>query len=137
MSKESKMVAGILATSMPQEHEVNFTTPDQAAYLLEIGLPIDSADAYYYNFAAAMWNDRRKHLYLGVFAPSQMSEPFDNRGCRGNVPCWSVGQLIRIYKALCSKAAIKFALNFLNGDAEVECMIRLIEDRINELKYKE
>ena len=134
MSKESKMVAGILATSMPQEHEVNFTTPDQAEYLLEIGVPIDSADAYYYNFAAAMWNDRRKHLHPGVFAPSQMKEPFSQRGCKDNVPCWSVGQLIKIHNALCSGTGMKYTLNLFNGDDLIVAIVREIENRINDLR---
>lgn len=62
----------------------NFTTPEQSKRLLELGLPADSADCYYRDFASS-----RVRLIPNV---REMDDKF---GIDTNflIPCWSVGRL--------------------------------------------
>ena len=66
----------------------NFTTPEQSKRLLELGVPVDSADCYYkmnlYSFKTEMCftkEDSLLHHYT---------------------PCWSVGRLIEIHLKCCT-----------------------------------
>lgn len=61
----------------------NFTTPEQSKRLLELGVPADNADMFYYT-AVAEYPRIRAHAYGHI--PNEHS-----------IPCWSVGQLIKIY----------------------------------------
>lgn len=76
---------------------INFTTPEQSKRLLELGLPSESADCYYYDWATnpddemygaciqwidtTLGDDYQKFHVLEIAA----------------LPCWSVGRLIEIY----------------------------------------
>lgn len=73
----------------------NFTTPEQSKRLLELGVPADSADCYYYeplgkhNFVYVLQNgstlketERRQRIIVHP----------DTKLCA----CWSVGRLIEI-----------------------------------------
>lgn len=65
----------------------NFTTPEQSKRLLELGVPADSADCYYRDFASS-----RVRLIPNI---REMDDKF---GIDTNflIPCWSVGRLIEI-----------------------------------------
>lgn len=65
----------------------NFTNPEQSKRLLELGLPADSADCYYRDFASSK-----------VRLIPNVREMDDKLGIDTNflIPCWSVGRLIEI-----------------------------------------
>ena len=64
--------------------EPNYTTPEQSKFLMDLGLPSDSADLYY-------GLDKKVHFINGGHIPRSL---LWESSC---VPCWSVGQLIKIY----------------------------------------
>lgn len=65
--------------------EPNYTTPEQAQKLLNLGVPIGSADMYY------------KHIALKpyIFSDNCLFSIYSK--VEDITPCWSVGQLIKIY----------------------------------------
>lgn len=63
--------------------EPNYTTPEQSKRLTDLGLPSDSADLYY-------GKDKKVHFIDGSIPRSLLWRT----SC---IPCWSVGQLIKIY----------------------------------------
>lgn len=65
--------------------EPNYTTSDQAEFLLDIGTPVDSADMYFDEFYDVHFISTPRHIG-GFFNEHQSYKP-----------CWSVGQLIKIY----------------------------------------
>ena len=67
----------------------NFTTPEQSKRLLELGVPVDSADQVYYE--DIMWG---AHEFLSPEHPySEVVKEHENI----SLPCWSVGRLMEIY----------------------------------------
>lgn len=86
----------------------NFTTQELSKRLLELGLPANSADCYYYYFTAAHPDYRIRQneweLVPEFFTTNQ------------NFPCWSVGRLIEIY-GRCDKH------EFNQGDLTVNARI--------------
>ena len=62
----------------------NFTTPKQSKMLLELGVPIYSADLYYNKFGALEAIPEYRNF-------SEFCDSTD-------IPCWSVGRLIEICK---------------------------------------
>lgn len=65
--------------------EPNYTTQEQVQKLLDLGVPVDSADMYYKHTAL------RPYIFNDNCLFSAYSKVEDI------VPCWSVGQLIKIY----------------------------------------
>lgn len=63
----------------------NFTTPEQSKRLLELGVPVDSADCYYDSWGQIQWR-QLKDLDHDFFQKYNYY-----------TPCWSVGRLIEIY----------------------------------------
>ena len=77
----------------------NFTTPEQSKKLLELGVPIDSADMFWtasdekYPSSELVWNlyiRNSDSLDKNFFKIYNMNE-FQV------IPCWSVGRLMEIY----------------------------------------
>ena len=73
----------------------NFTTPEQSKRLLELGVPVDSADCYYYEPLG-----ERNFVYV-----LQNGSPLKETERRQRIivhpdtklyPCWSVGRLIEM-----------------------------------------
>lgn len=80
----------------------HYTTPEQSKRLLELGVPVDSADCYY-------------SYYIKTYAHSEYTEILWHRprfitrdnnpdwnarlidGTQTYLPCWSVGRLMEIY----------------------------------------
>ena len=67
-----------------KELQTNFTTQEQSKRLLEIGVPADSADCYYYA-VGEKWGWEKPAL-------RDESKPL-GYNC---TPCWSVGRMIEI-----------------------------------------
>ena len=69
----------------------NFTTPEQSKWLLELGVPSDSADCYLEDCT-----------YRVKVIPTEKGDTYSTLKRRmGNemyVPCWSVGRLMEICK---------------------------------------
>ena len=73
----------------------NFTTPEQSKRLLDIGLPVKSADCYYCIINAT--------IQQGIEVICDSDTFFDiNTYLKDFFPCWSVGRLMEIM-ALCYK----------------------------------
>ena len=80
----------------------NFTTPEQSKRLMELGVPVDSADCYYYD-----WNIIDEEDCGGycpqIFDWYEISiKKFEERKCVKMYPCWSVGRLIKIHETCTS-----------------------------------
>lgn len=65
--------------------EPNYTTPEQSQKLLDLGVSVDSADMYYKHTALKPYIFNDNCLF-------SMYSKVENI-----TPCWSVGQLIKIY----------------------------------------
>ena len=63
--------------------ENNFTTARYSSYLIDLGLPVDTADCYYNK--------------LGALSVIPEYSNFSNFCDKTDIPCWSVGRLIEIY----------------------------------------
>lgn len=68
----------------------NFTTPEQSKRLLELGVPVDSADMYYKHTMLA------PYIFIDGVLFSEYTKVEDIE------PCWSVGRLIEILR-ICQK----------------------------------
>ena len=70
----------------------NFTTPEQSKRLLELGVPVDSADCYTTteNGRAVVLN-----ILFSEFNKNIVAGGFNNP--ESYLPCWSVGRLLEIY----------------------------------------
>lgn len=76
----------------------NFTTPEQSKRLLELGVPVDSADCVY--DCALIGGE--KYYSLGILEDELFSayKRIWEDSCTDIIPCWSVGRLIEIYRIL-------------------------------------
>lgn len=106
-----------------QEH---FTTPEQARDLLELGVPVGSADCYRLQLSA---NKYTEPLYLTL--------PLDHRMTLNAIPCWSVGRLIEIYNTcvdfdLDDAAAIVI---FIQGESPIVQMMEMFEDKVDIMAF--
>lgn len=74
------------------ELKKDYTTPEQSKRLLELGIPIESANIVYY------------HTPDSLHDPYLITEKrqIENLKAGKGLPCWSVGRLIEIIK-ICSK----------------------------------
>ena len=97
----------------------NFTTPDQSKRLLELGLPASSADCYYTQDEIEgnkYWVEiHLKREYQPCSELHSLWTPTDI------LPCWSIGQLIRIYRA-CGRPECTFSFSASFPDIMDEMM---------------
>ena len=76
--------------------QINFTTPEQSKRLLELGVPEDSADCYYYYWAWYGEEYQNKHPSPQICYTDSM--PGERIYHFSSIyPCWSVGRLMEIY----------------------------------------
>lgn len=90
----------------------NFTTPEQSKRLLELGLPADSADCF--------WFDERDIMFLKDELYSDEAKDGEWVRATDYTPCWSVGRLIEIYSIITGRK---------------EFTLRTVDTLINEVIY--
>ena len=70
----------------------DFTTPEQSKRLLELGVPADSADCFYYS------DNQGEEEFPNIIPIVNDGEICFSLFCDNKaVPCWSYGRLIKIY----------------------------------------
>ena len=94
--------------------QINFTTPEQSKRLLELGVPADSADCYYKESGKI----EIKNTALDTLYP----------------PCWSVGELMRIYAICFDPDVIEFDI-FADGTTFLQQMIDKFEIWIDAMDF--
>ena len=111
--------------------KINFTTPEQSKKLLELGLPAESADCYYYDWATnpddemygaciqwidtTLGDDYQKFHVLEIAA----------------LPCWSVGRLIEISRTCTTLPDEEWMFPFWKDVQDnVEWAIKVIESAV-------
>ena len=72
----------------------NFTTPEQAKRLLELGVPEDSADCYYHHYFT---NDPTPLLRVLQLQWNETIGSIRGKSGQKIEPCWSVGRLMEIF----------------------------------------
>lgn len=96
-----------------------FTTPEQSKRLLEIGVPADSADCFYYDW------DRNGHSPEVFDWYNREISDFKRRlSGLAKLPCWSVGRLMEVWD-ICANLIPGMQLN-LNDKPESCTYIELI-----------
>ena len=93
--------------------QCNFTTPEQSKRLLELGVPIDSADCYLTRFGI---DEDWEVKVLNNVKYSEIAIS-NQEYC---LPCWSVGRLIEIYSIITGRK---------------EFTLRTVDTLINEVIY--
>ena len=86
----------------------NFTTPEQSKWLLELGVPADSADCYFF-IDGNKYDGVPRPFFL---FPKTYEYIQDINSSYGDkiLPCWSVGRLIEIYH-ICDQPGCTFSFN--------------------------
>ena len=90
------------------ELQFNYTTPEQSQRLLELGLPVDSADCIlrHYNWADEDLKEENWEypaiINKGI-SPSEAMDMFLDDEYDMTMPCWSVGRLIEIFNIVTPK----------------------------------
>lgn len=72
----------------------NFTTPEQSKWLLELGVPADSADCF--------WFDEKEIFFLQDKLYSDEAKEGELVRAIDYTPCWSVGRLMGIFDICCA-----------------------------------
>lgn len=110
------------------ELKKDYTTPEQSKRLLELGIPIESANIIYYHTPDS-WHDP----YL-ITEKKQIENLKSGKG----LPCWSVGRLMEIIK-ICSDLntvlGYQIAYNTKHQPSLLHIVIQVIEDGINEIDF--
>ena len=101
----------------------NFTTPEQSKRLLELGVPADSADMFYFAIGNSKENYDRGIFYEtpDVLKPGNIFHELT----KNTFPCWSVGRLIEICLK-CSTLEQRQCRFFCNGDDDEYSLIDYI-----------
>lgn len=76
-----------------KELQDDFTTPEKSKMLLELGVPAESSNLYYFDVGSGFVN-----------APDLREYKENWSDCR-YLPCWSVGRLMEIY-CICTKQSV-------------------------------
>lgn len=91
----------------------NFTNQEQSKRLLELGVPVDSADCYY----AESGKIEVKNTALDELFP----------------PCWSVGRLMEIYEIVGENAGQ--CVTTTKGTSRIEGLVQLYEENATLLDF--
>ena len=105
----------------------NFTTPEQSKRLLELGVPMWTADLYFYAEGCVSNDDEPCGLipYGEVYEDTSKETMFSSHV---EFPCWSVGRLIEIYHICVSRG---FSFNVCFPNLMNEIMYKLAEAKSN------
>lgn len=103
----------------------NFTTPEQSKRLLELGVPADSADCF--------WFVEREIFFLQDKSYSDEAKDGEIVRATDYTPCWSVGRLIEICLLVFERhyfapKAIKITIASLYGAGLIEDCVRKLEE---------
>ena len=101
----------------------NFTTPEQSKRLLELGVPMDSADCYYTNDDTPIIHpcgNLKNRYYI------------DEQYRKTYIPCWSVGRLIEIYKIVALRKEIDTLFEEIAYSSKdlIQIIIYMIEENL-------
>jgi hypothetical protein len=105
----------------------NFTSVEQSKHLMEIGVPVDSADCVKY------------HCYGSVSPARQLTGVvFDKNitvnnlvGNEYGIPCWSVGRLMEILGICVSYSHYELMIKAANRTVTpIDYMIKVLEDEM-------
>lgn len=107
-----------------------YTSMEQADFLEGIGLPLNTADMYYFEHSAIYNIECPKIVAPQVFSPDEMEIPFKKRRPYFIYPCWSVGQLIWISKFCNLDERI-----FRYRDSEIRIPIDKLMDIFNDCDF--
>ena len=100
-----------------------YTSPEQSEYLINLGLPVESADCYYTsnfedgNFIGARIDILQNGITHEIFSKNKIY-----------LPCWSIGQLMEIFDE-CSLLSSSNLFDYC-CDIHLEGMIKLIDDSV-------
>ena len=113
-----------------------YTTIEQSKRLLELGLPANTADCYFERYKPG------KYCRVQVRQNSiETSDNFFKKYGDGDLynyyPCWSVGQLIKIYLQCCNESETFSACVILSKPffKDVEYILKYIEEDIEFLDF--
>lgn len=106
----------------------NFTTPEQSKRLLELGLPANSADCYNV-IDSDVYNKDDIRVRQNDY---EISYSFFNN--KHYNPCWSVGELMRIYAICFDPDFIEFDI-FADGTTFLKQMIDKFEIWIDAMDF--
>ena len=76
----------------------SFTTPDQSRRMLGLGVPADSADCFYRDWDCLLEHpgtDTSNYVHV---RKTRIEQEACYMHFAGNLPCWSVGRLIKMLK---------------------------------------
>ena len=97
----------------------DYTTPEQSKRLLELGVPVDSADCYYDSWRQIQWR-QLKDLDHDFF------QKYNHY-----TPCWTVGRLITISRVCSTLHENVYSFSFYKDTEDnVEWAIRFIESGV-------
>lgn len=100
----------------------NFTTPEQSKWLLELGIPADSADCIYVRFS-------KKDKFSRKFRENIVSEnPYEHLDFY--YPCWSVGRLIEIITICREEIYTRLLFSRVDDHTNIENLIHYISAEI-------
>lgn len=106
----------------------DYTTPEQSKRLLELGIPIESANIIYYHTPDSL------HDPYFITEKRHIEHLKSGKG----LPCWSVGRLMEImkmYSDLDTVLGYQIAYNTKHQPSLLHIVIQVIEDHINELNF--
>lgn len=103
----------------------NFTTPEQSKRLLELGVPADSADCF--------WFDERDIMFLKDELYSDEAKDGEWVRATDYTPCWSVGRLIEIYEIVGENAGQ--CVTTTKGTSRLENLVQLYEENATLLDF--
>lgn len=102
--------------------QCNFTTPEQSKRLLELGVPADSADCF--------WFDEKEIFFLQDKLYSDEAKDGELVRAIDYTPCWSVGRLIEIYH-ICDSPGCSFTFHVCFTNLINEIIYKIAEAKSN------
>ena len=117
---------------MKTKFKNNFTTREQSKKLLELGIPSDSADCFFYLYT----NDSdNPHILYKKLSETQADYDSPFSSIKAVLyPCWSVGRLIEIW-LLCNNAQFSVPLTFcIDRQTKniISLLIKMLEKQKND-----
>lgn len=112
--------------------EKNFTTIEQSKKLLELGIPANSADCYWEQCSDSLTGDWEYKCFVGKSSAIKNNLFSFRNGY--TVPCWSLGNLIKIYMS-CIGSIFLDSSRFVEKESLVDVIISIFEQKIQENQF--